>query len=59
MSNDANNSPYVGITEAAIAAGCSPENIYRLVRLGRVGSEGNPKKVRIDEVVAVLERNRA
>lgn len=46
------------ITEAALIVGCSPEAIYRMVRLRRIrATQTKPIRVKIDDVVRVLGRN--
>ena len=46
------------ITEAALIVGCSPEAIYRMVRLRKIrATQTKPMRVNIDDVVRVLGRN--
>jgi len=58
MEQEKEQKSYLPITAAAIKLGCSPEAIYRMIRLGRVKSVGrNPKMVVADEVERVLARS--
>lgn len=53
------NAAILPITQAALVAGCSPESIYRMIRLRRIKTYGTIRmEVKIEDVERILGRNK-
>lgn len=58
--NTKKNAPKIlPITPAALAVGCSPEAIYRMIRLRKLKTYGTDRmEVKIEDVERILGRNK-